>query len=85
MHISVLEIAVVFFAVKIYAAALSETSNHLRIDNTANLASINKQSDSNETVHLLLKMFWEFCAKKQIWAHASYISSSRNKEAAKES
>ena len=85
LHISVLETAAVFFAVKIYAAALSEISKHLRIDNTANLASINKQSDSNETVHLLLKMFWEFCAKKQILAHASYISSSRNKEAAKES
>ena len=77
--------AAAFFTVKSYAAALSETSVHLRVDNTATLAWINRQNTPNETVHLLLKEFWEFCAEKQIWFHASYISSSRNKVADKES
>ena len=85
MHINVLEMAAVFFAVKSYAAALTETSIHLRVDNTATLAWINKKNAPNETVHLLLKEFWGFCAEKKICAHASYISSSRNKVADKES
>ena len=83
MLINVLEMAAAFFAVKTYA--LSETLVHLRVDNTAILAWINWQNARNETAHLLLKEFWEFCAKKQIWVYASYISSSRNKLADKES
>ena len=71
--------AAAFFAVKIYAVTLSETSIHLRVDNTATLAWINRKNAPNETIHLLLKDFWEFCAEKQKWARASYISSSRNK------
>ena len=74
-----------FFAVTIYAATLSETSIHLRVDNTATLARINRKNAPNETLHLRLKDLWEFCAEKQIWVHASYISSSRNKAAEKES
>ena len=80
-----LEIAAAFFSSKIYAAALSETSIHLRVDNTATLAWINRHNAPNETAHLLLKEFWQSCAEKQIWFHASYISSSGNKVADKES
>ena len=76
LHINVLKMEAAFFAVKIYAATLSETSIHLRVDNTATLAWINSKMQNE---------FWEFCAKKQIWVHASYISSSRNKVADKES
>ena len=60
-----------FFAIQIYAATLSETSINLRADNTATSAWIIRQNAPNKTVHLLLKEFWEFCAKKQIWFHAS--------------
>ena len=84
-HINLLEMATAFFAVSIYAATLSETSIRLRVDNTATLAWINRQNAPNETVHVLLKEFWEFCGKKQICVHASYVSSSRNKVADKES
>ena len=77
--------AATFFAVKSYAAALSEISIHFRVDNTATLAWIKKQNTPNEAVHLLLKEFWELCAEKQIWFHVSCISSSRNKVADKES
>ena len=66
LHINVLEMAAAFFAVKIYAATLSETSIHLRVDNTATLAWIYRQNAPNETVHILLKEIWVFCAKKQI-------------------
>ena len=79
-----LEMAATFFNVISYAAVLSETSIHLRVNNIATSAWINKQTSPNETVHLLLKDFWEFCAEKQIWVHASYLSSSRNKGADKE-
>ena len=58
--------AAAFFAVKIYAATLSETSIHFRLDNTATSAWIKKQNAPNETVHLLLKDFWKFCAEKQM-------------------
>ena len=66
MHINVLEMAAAFFAVKIYAATLSETSIHLRVDNPATLAWINRQNAADETVHLLLKDLWKFCAEKQL-------------------
>ena len=55
-----------FFAVKLYAATLSEPSIHLRVDNTETLAWIKRQNALNGTVNLILKEFWEFCAKKQI-------------------
>ena len=54
------------YAVKTYAATLSETSVCIRVDNTPILAWINKQIAPNETVHLLLKEFWEFYAENQI-------------------
>ena len=57
MHINVLKMAAAFFAIKIYAATLSETSIHLRVDNTATLPWINRENASNETIHLLLKEF----------------------------
>ena len=38
LHINVLNMEGAYFAVKIYAATLSETSVHLRLDNTATLA-----------------------------------------------
>ena len=85
LHINVLEMAAAFFAVKIYSATLSEISKHLRVDNIAILVWIKSQIAANKTVHLLLKEFLEFCAEKQIWVYASYISSSRNKVADKES
>ena len=40
LHINVLEIATAYFAVKIYAATLTEISINLRVDNTAILAWI---------------------------------------------
>ena len=58
MHINALEMAAAYIAIKIYAATLSETSVHLRVDNTATLAWINRQNARNETVHLLLKEVW---------------------------
>ena len=70
-----------YFAVKNYAATLSETSVHLRVDNTAILTWINKQPPPNQNV----LYFWKFCAAKIIGVHASYISSSRNNVADKES
>ena len=56
-HINTLEMAAAFFAIKIYVAALSETSVHLRVDNSAALARNSRQNAPNETVHLLLKVF----------------------------
>ena len=64
--ILILERTAAFFAVNIYAAALSETAVHRRVDNTATLASINRQNAPNETVDFLLKEFWEVYAEKQI-------------------
>ena len=55
--LNVLEIVAAYFAVKIYAATLTETSVYSRVDNTAIFAWINKQTAPNVTVHLLLKEF----------------------------
>ena len=57
LHINVLEIVAAYFAVKIYAATLTETSVYFRVDNTAIFAWINKQTAPNVTVNLLLKEF----------------------------
>ena len=65
LNINVLEVAVDFFAVTIYAPALSEISIHLRLDNTATLAWINRQNAPNETtVHLLLSS-WSSVLKRK--------------------
>ena len=52
LHINVLEKAAAYFAVKNYAAILSETSVHLMVDNNATLAKINKQTAPSETVFI---------------------------------
>ena len=73
------------FALKIYTKHLFNTSVHLKVDNTATLTWINKQTGPNVPIFLLVKEFWDFCRSKSLWVQASSIKSKRNKTAYKES
>ena len=84
IHINLLEMTAAIFALKIYAKQFFDTSIHLKVDNTATLAWINKQTGPNLPIFLLVKEFWEFCIRKRLWVQASYIKSKRNKIADKE-
>ena len=55
LHINILETAVAYFAVKFYCDHLENSSIHLKIDNTATVASLNKQKGANITVFNIIK------------------------------
>ena len=55
LHINILETAVAYFAVKVYCNNLENSSMHLKIDNTATVASLNKQKGAHITVFNIIK------------------------------
>ena len=58
---------------------------HLKVDNTATVAFINKQKAPDKVVFTIIKNIWEFCIRRNLWFFASYMKSTRNKVADAES
>ena len=81
LHINVLETAAAYFALKLFSKGFENTAVHLKVDNTATVAFINKQ----KVVFTIIKKIWEFCIQRNLWLFASYIKSTRNKMADAES
>ena len=85
LHINVSETAAAYFALKLFCKDLKNTAVHLKVDNTATVAFINKQKAPNKVVFTIIKKIWEFCIQRNLWLFASYIKSTRNKVADAES
>ena len=85
LNINVLETAAAYFALKLFCKNFKNTAVHLKVDNTATAAFINKQKAPNEVVFTIIKNIWEFCIRRNLWLFASYIKSKRNKVADAES
>ena len=55
------------------------------MDNTSSLAWINKKIAPNKVIFLIVKEFWDYCIEKNLVVSASYINTSKNVVADKES
>ena len=61
LNINVLETAAAYFALKLFCKNFKNTAVHLKVDNTATVAFINKQKALNKVVFTIIKNIWEFC------------------------
>lgn len=85
-HINYLELLATLYALKSFAKHKSNTNILLRIDNTTAVASINKMGSVRyKKLNEISRKIWDWCESRNIFIHASYISSSDNKIADRES
>lgn len=85
-HINYLELLAIFLALKSFLKNQSGLNILLRVDNKTAISYINRMG-SIQFPHLnnLARVIWQWCENSSIWLFASYIKSSDNKEADKES
>lgn len=85
-HINILELKAAFYGLKIFASEFSNCDILLRIDNTTAICYINRMGGIQHT-HLndLARTIWQWCELRNINIFASYIKSSDNTIADRES
>ena len=87
-HINVLELKAAMFAVMAFAKNLSQIHIHLRLDNQASVAQINKLGGGGGRSHRLFqitKVFWDFCLSRQIIITTDHVPGVQNQIADRES
>ncbi|CAK1586996.1 unnamed protein product [Parnassius mnemosyne] len=85
-HINYLELLAIFLGIKCFVRDMSDCNILLRVDNTTAISYINRMGGI-QFPHLneLSRSIWQWCEKRNIWLHASYINSKENFEADQES
>ncbi|XP_053970336.1 uncharacterized protein LOC128872056 isoform X1 [Hylaeus volcanicus] len=80
--INYLELLAAYFGLKCFAGKMVESEILLRIDNTSAISYINR-TGGIQYPHLneLTRKLWQWCERRKIWIHASYIPSAQNKKA----
>lgn len=86
MHINSLELKAAFYGLRIFASKLRDCSILLRIDNTTAISYINRMGGIQH-IHLneLARNIWQWCEDRNIHIFASYVKSSDNVIADRES
>lgn len=86
LHINILELKAAFYGLKIFASDLRDCDILLRIDNTTAICYINRMGGIQH-LHLndLARTIWQWCELRNINIFASYIKSSDNIIADRES
>ena len=85
-HINVLELKAAMFAVMAFAKNLSQIHIHLRLDNQASVAQINKLGGPrSHRLFQITKVFWDFCLSRQIIITADHVPGVQNQIADRES
>ncbi|OXU18777.1 hypothetical protein TSAR_005754 [Trichomalopsis sarcophagae] len=85
-YINYLELLASYFGLKILAKNHRNAAILLHIDNTTAISYINRMGGVQyENLSKLAKTIWQWCEKREIWIHASYIASKDNVEADTES
>ncbi|XP_031328844.1 uncharacterized protein LOC116160094 isoform X1 [Photinus pyralis] len=85
-HINFLELQAAFFGLRCFAANFKQTNILLRIDNTTAISYINRMGGVQYPhLNMLTRDIWQWCEKRELWIFASYIQSSDNVEADRES
>lgn len=86
LHINEKELQAAFYGLKIFTTNLQECNILLRIDNTTAISYINRMGGI-QYPHLndLARKIWQWCESKRIFVFASYVKSSDNILADRES
>lgn len=85
-HINILELKAALYGLKIFASDLQDCNILLRIDNTTAICYINRMGGVQHTqLNALAREIWQWCECKRIYIFASYIKSSENTVADRES
>lgn len=86
LHINLLELLAAYFALKIFAKDFYNCQILLRVDNTTAVSYINRMGGI-QYPHLtkVTKDIWQWCETRKIFVVASYIKSSENVNADRES
>ena len=86
MHINVLEMKAVNFAVQAYTKEMRQIHVHLRVDNTTTIAYINKMGGTRSIGMLkVAKELWQYCMSKEIMLTAEHLKGANNQIADRES
>lgn len=86
LHINELELLAVLFGLKCFTKDLSDCEILLRVDNTTAIAYINRMGGIQfPKLNAIAQKIWGWCEKQKIWVYASYIKSSDNILADRES
>lgn len=81
-HINYLELLAVFFGLKCFANTVSNCSILCRVDNSTAMAYVNRMgSIKYPKLNSITRTIWQWCEKRNIFIHASYIKSKDNVEA----
>ena len=78
MHINILELKAILFAIKCF---FSHAKKHIRVmcDNTTALSYVNNMGGQRSThCHRLAKEIWEFCVSHKLWLSAAHIPGLHN-------
>lgn len=85
-HINYLEILAIYFGLKSFANDRKNCDILLRVDNTTAISYVNRMGGVQYPhLHRVASMIWQWCEDRKIFIFASYIRSSLNVEADKES
>lgn len=85
-HINLLELKAAFYGLKCFAFALKSAEILLRIDNSTAISYINKMGSIRyQKLTKLSREIWQWCQDRNLWIRATYIKSSRNVQADRES
>ena len=85
-YINYLELKAAFFGLKCFAKSHKNCEIILRMDNKTGISYINRMgSIQYPNLTQLSRKIWQWCEKRGIWIHASYLKSKENVEADEQS
>lgn len=86
LHINMLELLAILYALKSFFNNKSDIRILLRVDNTTAIAYVNKMGGIQyPNLNSVARQIWQWCEARNIWIWATYIKSSENIEADKQS
>ena len=81
-HINQLELKAAFYALEAFTKDMTNTQVHLKVDNRATVAQINKMGGPRSAAFLeVTRSIWEYCMSKSIMLTAEHIPGMSNQEA----
>ena len=80
LHINILELKAILFALKCFANNLTSVNILLRVDNTTAISYINRMgSVQHMALNEVAREIWQWCEARNLWLVASYIKSKNNR------
>jgi len=79
LHINILELKAICYSLQAFANDKSNCRILIRSDSTTAISYINKYGGTRSCInHCIAKLIWQWCERRNIFIHASYISTKAN-------